>query len=298
MERKYFNSINDYYRETFGSKVYKLALDIGSTCPNRDGTLGRGGCIFCSGAGSGDYAAIDMQLDSAVERLGDKATGKYIAYFQSFTNTYMSVERLSRFVDKALEYNGVVGIAISTRPDCISEDMLDYLADLSKVTHLTIELGMQTSKDSTLELCHRGCKFACLQSCVERLHSRGIRVCLHIMNGLPGESREDMLDSIRAVNRLHPHSVKLHCTYVVEGTRLADMYERGEFETLGFDEYIDLLCEEISLLDKDIYIERLTGDGARAHLIEPKWTLSKRYFLNALSKALAERGVVQGNKKD
>lgn len=295
MNTKRFNNISEYYRSVFGGRVYKLSLDIGATCPNRDGTIGCGGCIFCSGKGSGDFAEVDMQLGKAVELLGEKASGKYIAYFQSFTNTYMPVERLSEYVDKALAFTGVVGVSISTRPDCITREMYDYLSALNERTHLVIELGMQTTKDSTLKIINRGHNFECFKVAFNELKRRNIKVCVHIMNGLPSENREDMLENIRVVSRLKPHSVKLHCTYVVEGTALCDMYRKGEFDVMTFEEYIDILVEQIRLLDKSIYIERLTGDGDRRTLIAPLWTLSKRYFLNSLDKKLIELDARQGD---
>ena len=209
-----YNSITNYYKKTFGESVYKLALNIGATCPNRDGSLGKGGCIYCSGAGSGDYATIYSRLELAKQKLKDKNTGKYIAYFQSFTNTYMPVEKLDSFVQEVLKDKDICGLSISTRPDCISEDMLEYLSNLNKITHLVVELGLQSVHNKTLKLIKRGHTFEDFVVCYNRLKSRNIKVCVHIMNGLPNESEGDMLQTIKFVADIMPHSVKIHCVTI------------------------------------------------------------------------------------
>lgn len=283
-----YNSITLYYKQTFGCSVYKLALDIGGTCPNRDGSLGASGCIYCSGAGSGDHATIYNQLKTAKEKLKDKQCGKYIAYFQSFTNTYMPVGKLEACVKEVLADNEICGISIATRPDCISKPMLEYLAELNKSTHLVVELGLQTSNNKTLKLINRGHTYENFVECFNRLSGKNIKVCVHIMDGLPQESVFDMLQTAKEVRKLHPHSVKIHSVYVPKGTILEDLYNKGEYKPLEMNEYIEILAKQLDILGDDIYIERLTGDGERNSLVAPKWTLNKRYFLNNLNKYLAQ----------
>lgn len=282
-----YNSITEYYSRVFGGRVYKLALDIGGTCPNRDGKVGRGGCIFCSGSGSGDYATIYSQLSAAKQKLGDKQCGRYIAYLQSYSNTYMPVCKLDECIEQVLRDEEICGISIATRPDCIEDDMLQYLSELNGRTHLVVELGLQSASDKTLQLINRGHNFEQFLQCYQRLSAADIKVCVHIMDGLPGENAEDMLATARAVAALQPHSVKVHCVYVQRGTVLAEMYERREYKPLEMQQYIEILAEQLRIFGEDIYIERVTGDGDRRNLIAPKWTLNKRYFLNRLNEYLA-----------
>ena len=295
MNTKRYNIITNYYRENFNEKVYKIALDIGATCPNRDGSLGHGGCIFCSPSGSGDFATLNLQIEKAIKLLKDKATNKLIAYFQSFSNTYMSVERLDSYVQKVIAYPNICGISISTRPDTISNEMLDYLEKLNQKTHLVVELGLQTCQNDILKAINRGHNVECFIKTFDSLKLRGIKVCVHIMNGLPNQNVCDMLNNIRLLNTLLPHSVKIHCTYVPKGTILEKMYNEGKYLPLEMNEYLDILVEQIRLLDKRIYVERITGDGRREELVAPRWTLNKRYFLNCFDKKLIERDAYQGD---
>lgn len=284
-----YNSITEYYKQTFGGRVYKLALDIGSTCPNRDGSKGTEGCIYCSGAGSGDYATVFTQLDCAKSKLKNKKCGKYIAYFQSFSNTYMPVSKLKDCAQEVLHDSEICGISIATRPDCISAEMLEYLTQLNNTTHLVVELGLQSVSDKTLKVIGRGHTFEHFKECFDKLKANNIKVCVHIMDGLPYETENDMLKTAQIVSSMKPHSVKIHCTYVPFGTKLHEIYERGEYKPLEMDEYIDILAKQLCILDKQIYIERLTGDGDRKTLVAPKWTLHKRYFLNMLNKHLSKK---------
>lgn len=283
-----YNSITEYYKQTFGGRVYKLALDIGSTCPNRDGSKGTEGCIYCSGTGSGDYATVFTQLDCAKSKLKNKKCGKYIAYFQSFSNTYMPVSKLKDCAQEVLHDSEICGISIATRPDCISAEMLEYLTQLNNTTHLVVELGLQSVSDKTLKVIGRGHTFEHFKECFDKLKANNIKVCVHIMDGLPYETENDMLKTAQIVSSMKPHSVKIHCTYVPFGTKLHEMYERVEYKPLEMDEYIDILVKQLFILDKEIYIERLTGDGDRKTLVAPKWTLHKRYFLNMLNKHLSK----------
>ncbi len=205
-----YNSITEYYKQTFGGRVYKLALDIGATCPNRDGSKGTGGCIYCSGAGSGDYATVFTQLDCAKSKLKDKKCGKYIAYFQSFSNTYMPVFKLKDRVKEVLQDSEICGISIATRPDCISSDMLEYLTQLNNVTHLVVELGLQSVSDKTLKVIGRGHTFEQFKECFDKLKANNIKVCVHIMDGLPYETESDMLKTAQIVSSMKAHSVKIH----------------------------------------------------------------------------------------
>lgn len=287
-----YNSITQYYKKVFGGKVYKLAINIPATCPNRDGKVGVGGCIFCSGKGSGDYSTEYKRLSIAKSKLADKQCGKYIAYFQSFTNTYMPVCMLSGYVDEVLLDKQICGVSIATRPDCIDDDMLDYLSALNKRTHLVVELGLQSASDKTLKLINRGHTYADFEECFAKLKSRDIKVCVHIMDGLPEEKEDDMLRTAKAVANLKPHSVKIHATYVAKNTVLEEMYNKGEYKPLEMHEYIEILAKQLEILH-GIYIERLTGDGERASLVAPEWTLHKRYFLNQLNKYLAQNKRVE-----
>ena len=283
-----YNSITEYYKKTFGLSVYKLALDIASTCPNRDGSLGYGGCIYCSAKGSGDYAVAALQLDVAKSKLKDKASHKYIAYFQSFSNTYMPVNKLNTYVEQVLKDSEICGISIATRPDCINDEMLLYLSSLSKQTHLVIELGLQSANDNTLQIIGRGHTYKQFEETFYRLKDNNIKVCVHIMNGLPSENIQDMLYTATVLCELKPHSVKIHCTYIPKGTILEQMYLKGDYKPLEMQEYIEIVAKQLKILGDKIYIERLTGDGERSTLIAPEWTLHKRYFLNQLNKYLAK----------
>ncbi len=284
-----YNSITEYYKKVFGGSVYKLALNIGATCPNRDGNLGYGGCIYCSGAGSGDYAVDYDNLAVAKSKLKEKQCGRYIAYFQSYSNTYMPASKLEDIVSKVLLDDEICGVSIATRPDCISDEMLQYLDKLNKTTHLVVELGLQSIHNKSLKLINRGHTFEDFVSCFNMLKSHNIKVCVHIMDGLPNESASDMLQTAQVLSELKPHSVKIHCVYVPKDTVLETMYNNGEYKPMEMQEYIEILAKQLNILDKNIYIERLTGDGDRKTLVAPEWTLHKRYFLNCLNKYLAQQ---------
>lgn len=295
MNDRRFNSISDYYKEKFGTKVYKLALNIGATCPNRDGTKGWGGCKYCSEQGSGDYAELGNQIDEAIMRLGQKASGSYIAYFQSFSNTYMPSELLDRNIKEILSDKDIVGVALATRCDCLSIEILDYLVYLNKKTHLVVELGLQTVNDSIAKSMNRCHTLNDFLSGYRELEARDIKTCVHIIDGLPGETRDDMLKTIDFINRIKPFSVKIHTLHVLKNTALSDDYLKGKFETLTMNEYIEILTEQIRRLHKDIKIERITGDGNRKNLISPLWTLNKRYVLNSILKFMKDNEIRQGD---
>ena len=302
MEKRY-NSMGDYLKRRFGAKVVKISLNGGFTCPNRDGTKGTGGCTYCSASGSGDFAgspllSIPEQFAQGKSLLEAK-WGKdvlYIPYFQANTNTYAPLPRLRTLFEEALSFENVVGLAISTRPDCISPETADYLGELSRRTYLSVELGLQTVHDVTAEKINRCHTYEDFLRGFEMLKSRGVNVCVHIINGLPGESREMMLETVRKVGSLGIHGIKIHLLHIIEGTPLAEQYRRGEVRTMERDEYIELVCDQLELLPPEVLIERLTGDGAHDSLIAPLWSKDKRAVLNGIDKEMRRRNSIQGQK--
>lgn len=307
MERKIignkrYNTQDNYLKERFGCKVAKISLNAGFTCPNRDGTRGIGGCIYCSESGSGDFAgnpsqSITEQFYVIKEQMDKKwKNAKYIPYFQAGTNTYAPLEVLRSKYEEALRLENVVGLSIATRPDSIENDVYDYLEDISKRTYLTVELGLQSIHDSTGKIINRCCDFSEFLSCYNELSKRGINVCVHLINGLPYETYDMMLESVRTVAKLKPHSVKLHMLHVIRGTVCANMYEKGEFRCFELDEYVNLICDELELLPYETVIQRITGDGARDTLIAPLWSIKKFDVLNGVDREMSRRNCFQGDK--
>lgn len=301
LTNKRYNMQGAYLKERFGKKTVKISLNGGFTCPNIDGTKGTGGCIYCSAKGSGDFGgnpceSIKSQFADVKSRLVSKWGDDlfYIPYFQANTNTYAPLEKLKRLYDEALAEENVVGLAISTRPDCINEETADYLAELSRETYLTVELGLQTIHDVTATLINRCHTYADFLYGYEMLQRREINVCVHIINGLPFETREMMLDTARELGRLRPHAVKIHLLHIIRDTALAEMFERGEFEAMNMGDYIETVCDQLELLPAETLIERLTGDGDRETLIAPLWSRDKKSVLNGIDKELRRRGTVQG----
>ena len=295
----------DYYlRRRFGAKVAKIPLDIGLTCPNIDGRCGVGGCIYCSGRGSGDFAEspllpIEEQYRLTREKLSSKwSTERCIAYFQAHTNTYAPLEFLKASFERALLLDGVVGINIATRADCLERDVCEYLADLAERTVLTVELGLQSSSDETAEKINRGHTYADFLYGYRRLReaSDKIEICVHIIFGLPGESREDMMKTVRDVAALAPDQVKIHLLHVLKNTEMARIYERGEYTPLEKDEYVALVADAIELLPPDTVVARLTGDGMADDLLAPDWSRKKVAVLNDIDKLLYSRSSWQGSK--
>lgn len=296
-----YKSANEYYRSLFGKKVYRIALDAGCTCPNRDGTKGTGGCIFCSGSGSGEFAAsreksFPEQLKEAKERVARKHdSGMYIAYFQNFTNTYGDEEDLKAKYEAAVSDPEVVGISIATRPDAISEKMYGILEELAGKTKVWIELGLQTIHEETARWMRRGYELLVFTKAVERLSGiRGIDVIVHVILDLPGETKEMMLQTIDYCSSLPIHGIKIANLNILRGTDLEKEYLRAPFSLMDQDEYIAFLEEAVERLRPDIVIYRLTGDGAKSALIAPLWVANKRVVRNAISSAFARDGVVQG----
>ncbi len=297
---KRYYTLDYHLRQKFSSKVCKVPLNAGFTCPNRDGTKGVGGCTYCSAQGSGDFAGdpsepIAEQFHKVRELLLKKwPNALCIPYFQAFTNTYAPVEVLKKCFEPVLAWEKTVGLSIATRADCLPDEVVAYLAELNQRTALTVELGLQTIHDETAERINRGHSYAEFLAGYHKLQAHGIPTCIHIINGLPGESREMMLQTVRAVSALRPHSVKLHLLHVLKGTRLAEDYLAGGFETLSLPEYVGIICDQLELLPPETVIQRITGDGARDSLIAPLWSLKKFVVMNEIDKELCRRGSYQG----
>lgn len=293
-----YNSLNQYLRRQFGCKVYKLALSSGCGCPNRDGTLGTGGCIFCDGAGAFAAAGdIPTQLRNARALVSAKAgpEAKYIAYFQSFTNTYGPVDRLETLYRQAQESEDVVALSIATRPDCLGPEVMAMLARLAEVKPLWVELGLQTIHQATAEYIRRGFDLPVYEQALKKLHSIGAQVVTHQILGLPGENKAQMVETSRYIGASGAEGIKLHLLHVLRGTELAQDYEKGLFSTLELEKYIDILEDCIRVLPESVVIHRLTGDGAKQDLIAPLWSADKKRVLNAINRAFARDEVVQGS---
>ena len=281
-------TLNEHYRQQFGCKVYKLSLDAGFTCPNRDGTLDTRGCIFCSAAGGGEFAekscgSVSSQLQRAKARVAAKTKdGKYIAYFQSFTNTYAPVDRLEALYREAMACEGIVGLAIGTRPDCLGDDVIALLGRLHKEMPVYVELGLQTVHEESIRYIRRGYENTAYFDAVGRLHSVGIHVVTHIILGLPGETKNMMLETVRQVVCAKSDGVKFHLLHVLRGTDLEQDYLAGKFRCLELEEYADILRDCLSLLPEDMVIHRLTGDGAKRDLVAPLWSGDKKRVLNTI----------------
>ncbi len=299
-DNKRYHTWNYHLRHKFGCKVMKIALNAGFTCPNIDGTKGTGGCSYCSSSGSGDFAGspdegIIRQFEDIKEKIHKKwKSGKYMPYFQAHTNTYAPVEVLRERFEGVLRQSGVVGISIATRADCLGEDVLEYLSELNKRTYLIVELGLQSVFDRTGEIINRCHTYAEFLEGYNALTERGINVCVHLINGLPGETKEMMIESARTVGKLHPHCVKLHLLHILKNTRMARDFEEGRVKLLTKDEYVDIIVNQLEVLPPETVIQRLTGDGGRDSLIGPLWSLKKFEVLNSIDKELERRDTMQG----
>ena len=296
---KRYTTFTDELKQRFNCRVQRVSLDAGFSCPNRDGSIGTGGCSFCNDRGA---AAVGVpvelpladQLSQSKEYLRRKFRAeKFLGYFQAYTNTYGSVEQLRQLYETPLTDPEVVGLIIGTRPDCLSDDVLDLIADLSHKTYLWLELGMQTMHDRTLHALNRGHDHACLVDAVQRCQARGIRVCLHLILGLPGESHDDMMASVEEVNRLAVEGVKLHHLHVLKHSRFAEQYAQGMLQVMDRDQYVSLVCDALELLDPGIIVQRVMGDG-RSELVAPDWSRRKLEVLNAIDAELLKRNSRQG----
>ncbi len=287
-----YTSLNDYCLSRFGKKLYKLSVDGGFTCPNRDGTCGTEGCIFCSADGSGTFAEkgnnISDQLTRAIARIESKKPQGYIAYFQAFTNTYAPVEILRERFLCALSFPGVEVLDIATRPDCLGDDVLELLGELNKIKPVWVELGLQTSKEESVRFIRRGYENEIYQQAVRRLKSRGIYCVTHLILGLPGETQEDMQASLQFALDAGTDAVKLQLLHILKNTDLADEYLAGTFEALTMEEYIRLLTVLLPMIPKEVSVHRITGDGDKKQLLAPLWSADKKRVLNSIRKALEE----------
>ena len=298
---KRYYSFDSFLKNTFGEKIYKVSLDGGFTCPNRDGTIGTGGCIFCSEGGSGDFASdarlsIQDQITQGISLVAAKnPSSRYIAYFQAFTNTYAPVSRLRQLFTEAMEDPRIAALAIGTRPDCLPSDVLSLLKELNNQKPVFVELGLQTIHPSTAGLIRRGYPLSCFEEAVWNLSSIGVWTVVHLILGLPGETEEMMLESVRYLNSLPVHGVKFSMLHILKGTDLADMYQEDPFPIFTMESYIDLILRCIGNLRKDIVIHRLTGDGPRDLLIAPLWSLRKRTVLNEIAHQLKVQDIRQGD---
>lgn len=302
-EKPYY-SIDYYLKKTFGEKIYKVALDGGMSCPNRDGTVSTGGCIFCSNGGSGDFAIkhdkdndITRQIETGINSLkaNEKFVGeKFIAYFQSFSNTYAPVSYLEDIFLQAIDHPLISALSIGTRPDCFSSEIYDLIERLNHIKPVWVELGLQTKHEKTAEFINRGYTLEVFEKAVHELRKRNITVIVHVIIGLPGENADNLYETIDYLNQMDIQGIKLQLLHVLKDTALADLM--GSFHILTPDEYIDILCECIAKLSPDIVIHRLTGDGPKNLLIAPEWSKNKRQVLNTLSHELKVRGIYQGQK--
>lgn len=304
---KRYHTLDYYYKNKFHSKVFKVSLNAGFTCPNIDGTVGYGGCIYCSKTGSGEFAgnkedSLKKQFDIVKEIMLKKwPNGKFIGYFQARTNTYAKVETLKKLYETVLSFDNVIGLNIATRPDSITNECLDYLEKLNKKTYLTIELGLQTIKEETAKLINRCHSLDCFENMVKELRRRKIDVVVHIINGLPYETKEDMLNTVKYINNLDIQGIKIHMLSILKETNLEKLYQKKHFPILNKEDYIDIVINQLELLRPEIVIHRITGDPKIEDLIEPNWLVKKFCVLNDIDKEMVKRNTYQGKyakKKD
>lgn len=300
---KRYNTLNEELKREFGKKVMKLSIDGGFTCPNRDGTIGSRGCIFCGEEGAGEFAgvrssSIKEQVEQQKKLLSKKwDTDKYIVYFQNFTNTYDDINRLKSLYYEAINIEGVVGLAIATRPDCLEKDVLDLLEELNDKTYLWIELGLQSIHEKSSKFIRRGYPLSVYDQAIENLKSRNIKAVTHVILGLPNEDKEEMLDTVRYVGNTNSWGIKLHSLYIQRDTDLYDYYIKNPFPILSREEYISIVADAIEVLPKDMVVHRVTGDGKRELLHQPKWSLDKLKVLTMIDKELKLRNSYQGKSQ-
>lgn len=301
---KRYYTLDYYYKHKYGCKIAKISLNLGLSCPNKDGKVGYGGCIYCSKLGSGEYGGnfldpIKVQFDEVKKMMINKWPNcKFIAYFQANTNTYGDLDYLAKNWEEAISYPDVVGINISTRPDSISNECYDYLEELNKKTDLVLELGLQTISDKTSKLINRCCSLECFDNCVKELNKRNIKVLVHIINGLPYETKDDMLNTVKHLNTLNIWGIKIHMLHILKDTALEKMYEKEKFHVLSKEEYVDIVCDQLEILRNNIVINRLTGDPKIDDLVEPFWLTKKFCVLNDIDKELVRRNSYQGKKNE
>lgn len=294
-------SIDYMLKERYSEKLYKLSLNGGMTCPNRDGKISEGGCIFCSAGGSGDFAAnfnpdIAKQIEQAKTLVSKKYQGdRFIAYFQAYTNTYAPVEYLRKLFMDTIMRDDIAILSIATRPDCLGDDVIKLLAELNRMKPVWVELGLQTINESTARLINRGYELSCYDEAVRRLRNIGVEIITHMIIGLPYETKEDILSTAEYIGKT-ANGIKLQLMHILKNTKLLEMYEKGEFKALTEEEYIEIVCEIISILPREMVIHRLTGDGNPDELIAPLWSLRKLQVLNEINHRLKELDIIQGIK--
>lgn len=298
-EQLRYNSMNYFLRRKFGDKIFKISLDGGFTCPNRDGKISTGGCTFCSERGSGDFAGtvddLNVQFEQGIKRMSGKwRSNRYIAYFQAFTNTYGPIEELREKYYCVMNRPDVCGIAIATRPDCLGEEVLNLLSEINKKTYLWVELGFQTSKESTAANINRGYENSVYHIAVNALRERGIEYVTHIILGLPGENKQDMLETVKYVVDRKPTGIKLQLLHLIKNTKLEEQYNQKMFEFLSMKEYIDIVIAALEIIPPEVVIHRLTGDSPWKLLVGPKWSTDKWTVLNSINQKLIERDTWQG----
>ncbi len=299
-DNKRYQTYNYYLRKRFGKKVYKVPLNVDLGCPNRNGTKGVGGCKFCSAKMSGDFAGdpaddILTQYNEIKRKMQSKwADGLCIPYFQAGSNTYGDIETLRKMYYTALDFENTVGLSIATRADCLNEEKCSLLGEIARKTYLTVELGLQTIHNVTAEKMNRCHTYEDFLAGYGMLRKNGVNVCVHIINGLPGETKEMMIETVRELSLLDIHSIKIHLLHILKGTELGAMYMRGEFPAMEMEEYVSLVCDQIELLSPETVIQRVTGDGAKDDLIAPLWSLKKFCVMNEIDKELGRRNSWQG----
>ncbi len=299
---KRYYTLDYFYKQKFNSKVFKVSLDDGFTCPNKDGTVGLGGCIYCSKSGSAEYAGdrrkpLKEQFNDVKSMMLKKwPNAKYIAYFQANTNTYAPLDVLKEKYEEVLKYDNVVGISIATRADSITDECLDYLEELSKRTYLTIELGLQTIHEKTSILINRCHSLECFNDMVLKLRKRNINVVVHIINGLPYETKDMMIETVKYLSKLDIQGIKIHGLSILKDTALEKLYNETHFKLLSREEYIDIVCDQLEYLREDIVVHRLTGDPMKEELLSPDWLINKTTILNDIDKEMKRRDSYQGIK--
>ena len=302
-QHKYY-TLDYHYKQKYNSKVFKVALNGNFTCPNRDGTISKDGCIFCSASGSGDFAGdknkpLKIQFEEIKEILHKKwKDAKYIVYFQANTNTYGPISKLKTLFNEAITLDqNIVGINIATRPDCISNETLDYLSELNKKIPVVIELGLQTIHESTAKLINRGYELNVFVDAVKKLKDKNIEVVVHIINGLPHETKDMMLQTVKFLNDLEIDGIKIHSLFILKDTKLAKMYFNNEFTVQSLEDYVDVVTEQLALINENIVIHRINGDAPRDLLIEPQWSIKKLVVMNEIDKVMKQKNYYQGIKK-
>ena len=299
-DNKRYHTFNYYLKHRFHDKVFKVPLNAGFTCPNRDGRCGVGGCTFCSALGSGDYAGnvqddLMTQFEKGFEMMARKwPNGKAMAYFQAYTNTYGPIEKIKQCIEPFMKKEDVLAICIATRADCLEDEVIEYLQKCTETKEIWLELGLQSIYNETAERINRGHTFECFEETIQRLSKTDIKICVHLMNSLPYETKEMMIESARVIGQMPIHAVKIHMLHLIKNTRMAQQYEEEKFHLLTMEEYVDVVLEQLKVLPASIIIQRLTGDGVMEDLIAPEWTLKKVCVLNEIDKAMAKNNLIQG----